>query len=58
MAVFDFDFQNLFELSSLTGILIGTLVGMLIGALPGLGATIAIVLLLPFTYSMDPSPRS
>jgi putative tricarboxylic transport membrane protein len=54
MAVFDFDFRSLFEISSLTGILVGTLVGMLIGALPGLGATVAIVLLLPFTYSMDP----
>lgn len=54
MAVFDFDFQSLFEISSLAGILIGTLVGMLIGALPGLGATVAIVLLLPFTYSMEP----
>lgn len=54
MTVFEFDFQSLFEGSSLLGILIGTLVGMLIGALPGLGATVAIVLLLPFTYGMEP----
>lgn len=33
---------------------LGTFVGLLIGTLPGLGATIAIVLLLPLTYSMTP----
>jgi putative tricarboxylic transport membrane protein len=54
MEIFDFDFQSLFEISSLLGIVVGTLVGMLIGALPGLGATVAIVLLLPFTYGMEP----
>lgn len=54
MAIFDFDFLSLFQLGNLTGILIGTFVGLLIGALPGLGATVAIVMLLPFTYSMEP----
>jgi len=54
MAIFDFDFLSLFQLSNLVGILVGTFVGLLIGALPGLGATVAIVLLLPFTYGMEP----
>lgn len=39
---------------ALLAILVGTFIGMLIGALPGLGASIAIVLLLPFSYSLDP----
>ncbi|WP_157928840.1 tripartite tricarboxylate transporter permease [Pararhizobium haloflavum] len=54
MTLFEFDFLGLFSLSNLSGIAIGTFVGLLIGALPGLGATVAIVLLLPFTYSMEP----
>ncbi|WP_163851907.1 tripartite tricarboxylate transporter permease [Pseudooceanicola aestuarii] len=54
MSILDFDFAALFQLSNLTGILIGTFVGLLIGALPGLGATVAIVMLLPFTYGMEP----
>lgn len=54
MDIFDFDFASLFELSNLIGILLGTFVGLLIGALPGLGATVAIVILLPFTYGMEP----
>jgi putative tricarboxylic transport membrane protein len=54
VGAFDFDFASLFSLSNLFGILVGTLVGQLIGALPGLGATVAIVMLLPFTYSMEP----
>lgn len=54
MSILDFDFQSLFELSNLLAIALGTFVGMLIGALPGLGATVAIVMLLPFTYGMEP----
>ncbi len=54
MAIFDFDFLSLFSLSNLFAIGLGTFVGLLIGALPGLGATVAIVLLLPFTYGMEP----
>ena len=33
---------------------IGVLFGMVCGALPGLSTSMAIILLLPFTYSMDP----
>lgn len=35
-------------------IVIGTLFGMVCGALPGLSSSMAIILCLPFTYSMDP----
>ena len=33
---------------------VGVLFGMVCGALPGLSTSMAIILLLPFTYSMDP----
>ncbi|WP_052123980.1 tripartite tricarboxylate transporter permease [Ureibacillus manganicus] len=54
MGFLDFDFTTLFTLTNMTAILVGTIVGLVIGAMPGLGATMAIVFLLPFTYSMTP----
>lgn len=36
-------------------VLIGTLSGMAIGAMPGLGATMGVALLVPFTFAMDPT---
>ena len=35
-------------------IVVGTLFGILCGSLPGLSSSMAIILCLPFTYSMDP----
>lgn len=35
-------------------LLIGTFIGITFGALPGLGSVIALALVLPFTYGMDP----
>lgn len=35
-------------------ILAGTVVGLLVGALPGLSSPMAIIVLLPITYSLDP----
>ncbi|HCM29008.1 MAG: hypothetical protein A2Z99_01985 [Treponema sp. GWB1_62_6] len=35
-------------------IIVGTLFGMICGALPGVSSSMAIILLLPFTYSMEP----
>jgi putative tricarboxylic transport membrane protein len=35
-------------------IVLGTLFGMVCGALPGLSSSMAIILVLPFTYSMNP----
>jgi len=54
MEIFQFDFLSLFSISNITAIVIGIVAGLIIGALPGLGSVIAVVLLLPFTYSMSP----
>lgn len=37
-------------------LLLGVFIGMWIGAVPGLGGVVGLVLLLPFTYSMEPAP--
>jgi putative tricarboxylic transport membrane protein len=34
---------------------IGVLVGMVVGVMPGLGASAGIAILLPLTFSMDPT---
>lgn len=44
----------IFSLSGLTVLVIGALLGIVIGALPGLGPSIGLSLLIPFTYSMSP----
>lgn len=49
-----YDFSNLFSLANMLAIVFGTVVGLIVGALPGLGATVAVVLLLPLTYTMSP----
>ena len=54
MGFLEFDFSALFTLTNLLCILLGTFIGILIGAIPGLGPIIAIVLLLPLTFSMSP----
>jgi len=41
-------------LGSIAAMLAGTAAGILIGAIPGLTATLAMALLLPFTYTMPP----
>lgn len=43
-----------FNFTALFFMLAGTFFGIICGALPGLGPTMAVVLLLPFTYKMDP----
>src|SRR3954451_18427003 len=35
-------------------LIVGTLLGIVVGAIPGLTATMAIALLIPFTFSMAP----
>lgn len=37
-------------------ILVGVAVGLVVGGLPGLSATMAVAVLLPFTFAMDPVP--
>ncbi|GGX67279.1 hypothetical protein GCM10007385_40460 [Tateyamaria omphalii] len=43
------------SLENLTLAFLGVLVGTIIGALPGLSATMAVAVLVPFTFTMDPS---
>ncbi|MEM8579884.1 MAG: tripartite tricarboxylate transporter permease [Pseudomonadota bacterium] len=42
------------QLQTLTLIVVGVLVGIMVGVIPGLSATMAVVLLIPFTFQMDP----
>jgi len=37
-------------------IVIGSVIGLWIGVLPGLGATAAMAILIPFTFAMNPLP--
>jgi putative tricarboxylic transport membrane protein len=41
-------------LTSMIAMLVGTAAGIVVGAIPGLTATLAMALLLPFTYTMPP----
>lgn len=57
--MFDGVFQGLsalFDWWTVIAMAGGTLLGIFIGALPGIGATLAIALAIPFTYSMAPLP--
>ena len=45
---------NIFASNAILMVLLGTLMGIVIGAIPGLGATIGIAVMLPFTYAMQP----
>ena len=47
-------FSNLFSVESFIALVVGVVGGMVIGALPGLNATMAISLLIPITYTMEP----
>lgn len=46
--------QNLFTLQVGLGLLVGVVGGLVIGILPGLGATMAVSLLIPATFGMEP----
>jgi putative tricarboxylic transport membrane protein len=45
--------QQLFTPYHLLLVLVGTTVGLFVGAMPGLSATMALAVLLPFTFTMD-----
>jgi putative tricarboxylic transport membrane protein len=42
------------RLEALVVVVVGTAIGLFVGALPGLTATMALALLVPFTFTMDP----
>src|SRR5690625_982396 len=46
---------NVLSLQSLFFIALGMILGIFVGSMPGLSATMAIAILLPLTYSMDPA---
>lgn len=48
-------FQTAFTLNNLLFCLIGVSVGMFIGVLPGLGPVAGMAILIPLTYSLDPT---
>lgn len=54
MTILGFDILTLFTFGNLLAILLGTTVGLIFGALPGLGAIMAMIVLLPLTYNMEP----
>jgi putative tricarboxylic transport membrane protein len=43
-----------FELENLIGMVVGVTAGMIVGSLPGLTATLAIAVLIPLTFSLQP----
>ncbi|MEI3610173.1 tripartite tricarboxylate transporter permease [Pseudogracilibacillus sp. SO10305] len=45
---------NLFSFHTLIALLIGVVGGMIMGALPGLSSTMAVALLVPITFGMEP----
>ncbi|MBY5925723.1 tripartite tricarboxylate transporter permease [Halomonas sp. DP4Y7-1] len=47
--------SNVLTLTNVSLILGGTLLGLFVGAMPGLSATMALALLLPLTFTMDPA---
>lgn len=54
MVIFGFDILTLFQPINLLLCFIGVFIGLLVGAMPGLGTTLAIALVLPFTYKLSP----
>lgn len=47
--------ETLFSWTNLLAVFIGVTAGILVGVLPGLGPSIGVALLVPFTYSLEPS---
>jgi len=48
--------ELVFEWPAIGYLMLGVLLGLWLGAVPGLGGIIGLVLLLPFTYNMEPVP--
>ena len=49
-------FADCFQIFNLIVLFLGTFLGLLVGALPGLSSPMAIIILLPITYSFQPLP--
>ncbi|WP_134700794.1 tripartite tricarboxylate transporter permease [Ammoniphilus sp. YIM 78166] len=46
--------HHLFSIQTMVALVVGVVGGILVGSLPGLSATMAIALLIPITFGMDP----
>lgn len=46
----------LFSLEGLLVLVLGTILGIILGAMPGIGSTVAVAIVLPFTLSMSQAP--
>lgn len=46
----------LFTVQGLAVLILGTMLGIVMGALPGIGSTVAVAMILPFTLTMDQAP--
>lgn len=46
----------LFSVQGLSVLVLGTMLGIVMGALPGIGSTVAVAMILPFTLTMDQAP--
>lgn len=46
---------NVLSLTNISLVLLGTLLGLFVGAMPGLSATMALALLLPLTFTLEPA---
>ena len=54
METFLFGVELLMRWDVVVALLIGSIGGVIIGAIPGVGAAVAIAILLPATFSLDP----
>jgi putative tricarboxylic transport membrane protein len=48
-------FSTVFSLSTLLIILLGTLFGIVMGCIPGMSSSMAVAIIVPFTFTMDPA---
>ena len=46
----------LLSVQGLSVLILGTMLGIVMGALPGIGSTVAVAMILPFTLTMDQAP--
>jgi putative tricarboxylic transport membrane protein len=49
-------FALLFTLEGILVLVLGTVLGIILGAMPGIGSTVAVAIVLPFTLSMGQAP--
>lgn len=48
-------FSHVFDIKIILFMILGVIVGIIVGGLPGLSVTVAVALILPFTFGMDPA---